>query len=100
MLISFHLTVCRDNAFRAVGTNHTVLEIEGPSIAKGLRHDHLDPLSIRWMHALDIGVIARAELPRLKAIDRIQLGRPGDAVIEDVPFPASFRRRATPDWFL
>src|SRR5712671_6724926 len=46
------------------------------------------------MDALDIGVIGRAEFPRLETIDLEQLGRPGDAIVEDLPFPTGFRHQS------
>ena len=96
MLVALHLPMCSHKPLRAVGAKHTMFEIEWSAVAKGLRDDHLNPFAIRWMHALNIGVITWAELSWLEAIDHVQLRRPSDAVIEDVPFPTSFRRRMTP----
>ncbi len=92
--VALDLAMGRHHAFRAVRPDHAVLKIVRFAVAHRLRDDHLDTLAIGGMDALQVGVVGRPELPGLETIQSIELRRPNDVVVLDVPFPTRFGHKS------
>jgi hypothetical protein len=77
-----------DQAHVAVGSDHAVLEAEVAGVGEGEAHRGVDALAIVGVNALEVAVVAGVEVLGLDAVDPVELLRPGDDVVRDVPGPA------------